>query len=745
MATSDRPSNQKSAINTISGNAKTTGGDQPFIGSFAAPVTDNGLGQLAQGFGQAAAGVGQLALAYQQRKREDEDLVVATRLAEYTADAGMWKTQKENEFVADADPDTWADSQLKVTKEEQQIRLNAAKQGLNERQLKKFMLGAQSVDAGLQNAVYGHAMRQAIQQRTVNVKTSLDNVTAKITELTTKGDIPSVIAALRLSKDAVGQLQKMVPPETALAIQESTSQDGVNALLATFSNSLYGASGEELLTKAKEGKQQVVAVAGEIFGNNPASVARVIESVDRIEKSIVAKKQKNALEIAKRDIDTSSSAFGNLQANYTKPKVDTATLAQLSPSEKAMVIAQDALLPTRKILVTALKNHLPPDEARRALLQAEKTAAALPLEIQPEVQKLLGAMTAGFEAQVSDPNNVLQRDTLNGASPATKFQNQMRVTNGNIRLSRDNSYGKDKIAVFVSNLDHAVKQASADSGALTVEQVEGFISSVAASGIPLSGATPVTAAHDMLVQAGAPKSLQRIFAVAALAGDRYSLGFGKLTQFAAEGLQSLASKHGYTAAQLSALRAKVEGIPAIAAVRTKLNITNRGGTANLMYDQLVESIMAYGIGGTKTDSSPEAAARTVEQLIPLINKAFNTTPSGETLEKVRDNLYVPQSVSSKITSPQFKKAAAELAVTKKLFGAYGNPPFILSLTPITAPQNRGVYLQYDAKTGGKGVLQGADRKPVFLSWEEVSAMYEGQVRKPAAAQKQQPPTLRWYK
>lgn len=732
MATSDRPSNQKSAINTISGNAKTTGGDQPFVGSFAAPVTDNGLAQLAQGFGQAAAGSAQLAMAYKQRRQEDED--IEAKLAALNAASDMTKEQVrlDNEPYNDADPDeiptiltkTFSDSAKAVQKQ--------YGEGLKtKRQQDIYRLATEQARLGLEEKTTSSGYQKAMQLRTASVLSGMSAAQAKLAEMATNGNVDQYIAAasgaLAVTDDVTARIDPVRAQQVKAALLENVSSGVSTAAQYALQNAPVGS--EE--TTIENIKASVTKAAGVIFPNDPSKLTSLMSGLDRMAESIRNEKTKNALEEAKIQVGASISDFTSARSPWTPVKLPQALLEKLPLTDRQDYVATLAMQPLRNQANRIANSTLPEREVAVFLEQGAEFVETLPAEIRESGRKLWTSLSADIREISGDPETVLARARAHKASGQQQYQQVVAVNGGNAVAGLETVVGKDNLVAAKDNLVLALNNTEANVGAAAAQGIAQFTAILNSSGVKIPGVSNSKMMVAMLKNMGAPAGTLRVAAIHALIGQADPTTANKMTYAANVGAQRLAAQRGMTTAELEDLRRVVKADKNIAAVRQKINLMPAGSAPAEILDGVVESVTAMAIANMpegKVDT--KALAANVLKLSPIIARALNTSPTGEELAKAAPtrftgqytttNLLVPEKLKDTVVSAPFRAELTKRVTT--LLGIGKNPLLPRQTALETAPDNSGMVITYVNDRGVRTPFVDKSGHPVVISWKEVPSM-----------------------
>lgn len=450
MAASDKPSNQKRSIDVLSGNAKTTGGDQAFVTSWAAPVTDNGLGDLARGLGQFAGGAQRVAGAFIQRRKEQEEadvrLSVATAL---TATSDQARDEYAKYKDENQDPNTFPDG---VKSKVVDPLIQEGRRVLEERYkdnptlLKKARTAYGLAAARMYDSYSADAQAHSNRLFQADFLNRMGDMDAAIAKASASGDITTMFALMtekgaileelpvsRLSPEKIAQYKQSVYTEASAQI--------TTAAVENFRSSLATARdtpGVDVLTVAEQKKKQLFELIDEsaaLFKNGPTAISSLKNNLEQQFNAI----QRAQDTIYKKEAD---ATYSDIVSTFQYG--DTANLKQLTQSAQTHADQYDQ----EKLTTIYLAQTLAPQtENLRSIVLADPTGQS------PEIRAQLMRWDKG-EGVMPDGSDV----------PPEMMAEYRKLVSPKIAAIRA-EWGSDKIGSYMFNglsIEDAKKQAIGD-------------------------------------------------------------------------------------------------------------------------------------------------------------------------------------------------------------------------------------------------------------------------------------------
>lgn len=738
MATSDRPSNQKSAINTISGNAKTTGGDQPFVGSFAAPVTDNGLGQLAQGFGQAAAGATQLAMAYKQREEETE--IFNGQMAAINATTGLRKVQEEvknnpayQELAPDEIPSAFEKDFVALGKPQVEGFRAGLKTDKAKRQYDLTM--AQQFGAA-QQTVLAQGYQVALQKRVVDTLKTVDVATSGLQDMAaTTGNTTAVALDGAKLLDAAKELTKKLPLPQQLQVLNGI-YDKVSSIyvLAAMTRLRKDTTGDPAKVAA-EIISETEQLARTIFPENVARQNSLTNQMQSIIEQVAAQKQRTVVEEIKYSLGVATGNFGSLIGGDVQvPKMSAQQLALLPKEEQDEYAAMLAMKPTYEKLKSSMGAGVPETVIAKQLISYERTIAELPPEQQVHARKWLSSWQSEVREKAS-PTKVAANTLAYGGSLEVAIQKATAANGGDpIQGGIDAIEANGgNIGASISVLEQTLQASApnANGAAQAMQAAATFIQEL--SPINAKGLSKEAVTFMVLENKGGKPGALRVVSTMNFLGHTDTQTASKFVSAAYLGPNYLGSQKGMTQKDIADVRTAVATNPTIVSLRSRLSNAPQGVAMTKMLGRFEEALTAMAIAniGEGSTKKVEDALTNIKALSPMVEGALNIGSGGEKLVMVGGGgstygtakLMAPETLSPMVKTSAFRKQFQK-EIISPLLGFGDNPPSITATELETAPDKSGMLVTYINDYGTRVTFRKKDGTPLIITWKEAQRISE---------------------
>ena len=699
----DKPSNQKSSIGTLSGSAKTSGGTQQRVRSWAAPVTDTGLGQLAQGLSQAGQGVSQLAAAFRKRKEENDELNTLARAQGYASTVPLLEQQVQQEVDSgEITPEQMAERFDQLNKD-----ALATWQPEDKKQLQQFQLKTTPIySAARTREVNNSYKRQIAAQTAATVKTveQANEVTAQVAAVgDVNGTMVSIAQGATTAKRLAEQLANTDPKKALALIQGYQSQAAQSILTAAHVSVLKAEDPEAAVAEIEKTITNPEVV--QLFTNNQAAYRQLRSNLDSVVASAAKERQQQLKNDAGRTVDADYALATDIESSGTFMRL---TESQYNALDEDDQIKYDVALMASTLRgkinnVYTLGNDQELDNLRAEALEAGKELA---IRYQAQYNKAVSAL---FASAVSNRDaSIVASQRAAGTSDANIAAGVMRRNNNNVQVSFNKLNGAEADATL-SRIRTALKSGTKNVGNFVVTELTNLVGGLT----PIDGYDNTKMALSYMLDKAPDKGTRRALGVAAMlptleGTEATNFEVASLINAAYEGVKtsSVLSK-GFTESEMMDIRAAVAKHPVMQALIDENRANLQGGDVLEMAGYMAEAATAVAVLKSP-DSNKATTQELAETAVDYLGNITSRTPSGEKVVPASlpntggydiSRLRLPESQRTKWEDTKYRKNAFTY-IAEELKGLMLNERVVGVGDPVKLA---GKKLRVRMASGGSGI------------------------------------------
>ena len=753
MASPDRPAQSKRAIETVSGNAKVTGGEQQSVGSWAAPITDSGLGQLAQGLSQFGQGANQLSAAFQARRREQEDYNARMAALAVVTAAENRTTEMAEEFKQTlTDPEEY--SKKTYTEMEKETlsavrfgREQLQKQGASERALRTYDALATGNTVNILQRKQAESLQheQALwNQRVAQTDTTVQQ---NLMTLSATGDTAAVmlgLGAYMQSQQTMPGLDRLTPAQQTQRAEAVTSFAGqtLATVVRVAMQQLPPDATVEQMEEAGQRQKDMLKQAAGAFTNSPQTYASLVAGVDEVIASAKRARQAQQEKDAAVVIDNAITA---MVAGDAPDKNLTAYINFASPTERNKIAVLQAMQPQIKAFRQIVETGTT-EELETAEIQLRQYAETAPAEVRAAADSAISEVI-GY-AKSFRTENYRARAIASGANDPTLAAYTSARTEGKFmpdavraalpaEVVRDFNDG----LVLAEQSPEPYRNLAQSIGGMTA----------ALSPIAKAQGVPAATLLKLVVDKSSVKpGTQRMLTILPLIAGRENTTSG---QYALAAAFRGGDFGGLPADKITAIKAAVAASTALETATLRYSARNPNVITTLEdQDTLQKTVMGMAARSVAAGMSEKEAVNTaVKQLFstmdvssagePLVTTRFAITedsvfgkfelrdakirPEGRFTDKEWGGIWRNEKLFNNITERAINRADLSSVTTKKL-------------RPMATADGSGVFFQrVDVDTGLPVPVLDTKGLPIKYTWQQLKQFVPAE--KPKAVASPKPP------